>query len=123
MLLEALKKYAVFNGRASRQEYWLFVLLYVLLYIGALVIDVIIGTFDLEVGIGLFGALVSLGLIIPSIAVGVRRLHDIDKSGWMYFLAIIPIANIVLLVFLCFDGTHGDNRFGEDPKGRTKLQE
>ncbi len=72
MMLEALKKYAVFNGRARRQEYWLFVLLYALLYIGALVIDVIIGTFDLEAGIGLCGTLVSLGLIIPSIAVGVQ---------------------------------------------------
>ena len=122
-MLDALKKYAVFEGRARRQEYWLFVLLYVILYIGAGVIDVVVGTFDLELGIGLFGAVVSLGLLIPSISVGVRRLHDIDKSGWMYLLAIVPIANIVLLVFLCLDGTQGNNRFGEDPKGRLAPQE
>ena len=71
-MLDALKKYAVFEGRARRQEYWLFVLLYVILYIGAVVIDVVVGTFDLELGIGLFGAVVSLGLLIPSISVGVR---------------------------------------------------
>jgi uncharacterized membrane protein YhaH (DUF805 family) len=122
-MLDALKKYAIFEGRARRQEYWLFVLLYVILYIGAVVIDVVVGTFDLELGIGLFGAVVSLGLLIPSISVGVRRLHDIDKSGWMYLLAIVPIANIVLLVFLCLDGTQGNNRFGEDPKGRLAPQE
>ena len=110
-MLDAPKKYAVFEGRARRQEYWLFVLLYVILYIGAVVIDVVVGTFDLELGIGLFGAVVSLGLLTPSISVGVRRLHDIDKSGWMYLLAIVPIANIVLLVFLCLDGTQGNNRF------------
>ena len=122
-MLDAVKKYAVFEGRARRKEYWLFILLYILLYIGASVIDVVIGTFNLEAGMGLFGGLVSFGLLIPNIAVGVRRLHDIDKSGWMFLLVIIPIVNIVLLVFLCFDGTHGDNRFGEDPKGRTPNQE
>ena len=114
-MLEALKKYAVFEGRARRQEYWLFILLYAIVYFAASVLDAVIGTTPL------LNVLVLLGFLVPGISAGVRRLHDIDKSGWMYVLVLIPIVNLVLLVFLCFDGTAGPNRYGEDPKGRGKV--
>ena len=115
-MLDALKKYAVFSGRARRKEYWLFVLLYVILALVAIIIDSVVGTFDPESGYGLIFILTILGLLIPSIAALVRRLHDIDKSGWWALLLIIPIAGLALLVLACIDGTKGDNRFGPDPK-------
>ena len=70
-----------------------------------------------ESGIGMLGLLYTLAVLLPSIAVGVRRLHDIDKSGWWLLLVFIPlIGAIVLLVFAVMEGTRGSNRFGEDPK-------
>ena len=110
-MFEALQKYAVFNGRARRKEYWLFFLLYFIAIVIANVIDV----FALTMGI--IGIIVSLGLFIPSLAVGVRRLHDINRSGWWMLIGLIPlIGAIVLLVFFCKDGTNGSNPFGEDAK-------
>ena len=97
--LEVLKKYAVFEGRARRSEYWYFALF-----------NAIISTV-LTVGIGDWGSgLYSLGVMIPSIAVGVRRMHDVGKSGW--FL-LIPIYNIILA---CTEGDRGSNYYGFDPK-------
>ncbi len=124
-MLTALKKYAVFEGRARRSEYWLFVLFQFIVLIGAIIIGVVldkaIGGGDSQVGpYGMFTVLlymvVVLGLFIPSLAVAVRRLHDSDKSGWLYLIAFIPFGGIVLLVFFCLDGTHGPNKYGPDPK-------
>ena len=111
-MFEALKKYAVFAGRARRKEYWLFILLYFICYMIAFFIDAVLGTLII------FTAIVTLGLLIPLISVGVRRLHDTDRSGWWYLLGFVPFANIVLLIFFFLDGTPGENRFGPDPKGR-----
>ena len=113
-MLDALKKYAVFEGRARRKEYWLFILLFMICYTIGLLIDATAAT------PGIFSSLVTLGLLVPAIAVGVRRLHDIDKSGWFYIASVIPLLNIVLLVFMCFEGTKGPNRFGEDPKEQSE---
>ena len=115
-MFDALKKYAVFSGRATRKEFWLFILLVVIASIAATFIDIAMGTYDEEVSMGPVGGLVTLALLIPSIAVSIRRLHDTNRSGWWYLLGIIPIANLVLFVFFCFDGTKGENRFGLDPK-------
>jgi len=96
-------KYSDFNGRASRSELWWFNLFFgVVLNLVAL-----INIFLMIV--------VYLGFLLPLIAVCIRRLHDLDKSGWWYLLAIVPIANILLLVWFCMRGTVGDNRFGSDP--------
>ena len=111
-MFEALKKYAEFKGRARRKEYWLFILLYIICYMIAYLIDTVLGTLII------FTAIVTLGLLIPLISVGVRRLHDTDRSGWWYLLGFVPFANIVLLIFFFLDGTLGENRFGPDPKGR-----
>ena len=117
-MFEAFKKYAVFSGRARRKEYWLF-------YVGCLLAALVGGFIDgffvfvSDMGLGLFGGLVTLGVIIPSVAVGVRRLHDTGRSGWWLLISIIPIVGwIVLIIFWCLDGTKGANRFGEDPKNR-----
>ena len=80
--LSALKKYAVFSGRAQRAEYWYFILFYILIFIGLSFIDGMTGSFSAEAGIGLLGGLYSLALLIPSLAVGVRRLHDTGRTGW-----------------------------------------
>lgn len=102
--LAVLKKYAVFNGRARRSEYWYFAL-------SSIVISIALGIIGIVAKTPLLGNIYSLAVLIPSIAVGVRRMHDIDKSGW-YLL--IPIYNIILLAAV---GTNGPNEYGEDPKG------
>jgi uncharacterized membrane protein YhaH (DUF805 family) len=126
-MFAALKKYAVFEGRARRSEYWLFTLFQIIALIGAMVVGSVL---DAAIGdsapdgrsANMFAALlylvVALGLFIPGLAVSVRRLHDSDKSGWFYLLAFVPFGGIVLLVFFCLDGTPGSNKYGPDPKGR-----
>ncbi|VWD41690.1 DUF805 domain-containing protein [Burkholderia lata] len=112
-----LNKYATFDGRARRAEYWYFVLLSFILSIATQVIGVAGRNAGL-ITVLLLGvlALVSLALVIPGIAVSVRRLHDTGRSGWFLLLALIPIVgSILLLVWTCSRGTEGPNRFGDDP--------
>jgi uncharacterized membrane protein YhaH (DUF805 family) len=101
--LDVLKKYAVFQGRARRKEYWMFVLF-------SIIVSIVIGIIGGVLHTAILGMLYNLAIFVPSIAVGVRRMHDTDHSGWWLLL---PIVN---LVFACTDGTPGPNRFGEDPK-------
>ncbi len=116
--LIALKKYATFSGRAQRAEYWYFVLFYILIFIGLSILDGMTGSFSAESGMGFLGGLFSLALLIPSIAVGARRLHDTGRSAWFLLLALIPLVGaIVLLVFTVQDSTPGDNQYGPNPKG------
>ena len=111
-MFDALKKYADFNGRARRQEYWLFFLLNIILFFAVTILT----AFSEIFGILYF---YTLGFIIPSIAVTVRRLHDINRSGLWLFLALVPlIGPIVLFIWYVTDGTPGDNDYGPDPKGR-----
>lgn len=117
-----LKKYAVFSGRAQRAEYWYFVLFYVIGYVVLGLLDGSLRSPDEDSGYGLLTGLFALALLIPSLAVGVRRLHDTDRSGWWLLLMFVPlIGAIVLLVFTVQDGTRGDNRFGPDPKQQVVL--
>jgi uncharacterized membrane protein YhaH (DUF805 family) len=105
----AYAKYATFSGRARRKEYWMFILFYIITYIALLLIDVLIGTG------GILCGLFALGTLLPSLAVGARRLHDINKSGWWQLLYLIPFGGLVVLYFLVSKGTEGENRFGSDP--------
>lgn len=115
--LTALKKYATFSGRAQRAEYWYFFLFYILIFIGLSIIDGITGSFSGETGMGFLGGLMSLALLVPSIAVGVRRLHDTGRSGWWLLIAFIPlIGAIVLVVFTVQDSEAGTNAYGPNPK-------
>lgn len=110
--LEVLKKYAVFEGRARRMEYWMFVLVNLIISIVLAIIEFVLGS------PGVIGWLYALAVLIPGIAVSVRRLHDTDRSGWWLLLALIPlIGAIVLLVFMLQEGGPGTNRFGPNPKG------
>jgi len=107
---QVLKKYAVFTDRASRSEYWWFILFNFLASVVAGLVGGLLGDQ------GVLSALVSLGLLLPGLAVGVRRLHDIDRSGWWLLLALLPLVGaIILIVWACFRGTPGPNRFGPDP--------
>ena len=114
--LGVLKKYAEFNGRARRKEYWMFFLFNLLISIGLSIIDMMTGTVN-QWGLGLLSGLYGLAVLVPSIAVAVRRLHDTDRSGWWLLISLIPLIGvIVLLVFLLLDGTPGDNKYGASPK-------
>ena len=119
--LEALKKYAVFSGRSRRREYWYFVLFNIIVSIVLGAIDgLLLGTLDSGMGVGLLSGIYSLAVLIPTLAVTVRRLHDIDRSGWWILIGLVPLIGvIVLLVFALLDGTPGDNRYGPNPKGAT----
>ena len=114
--LTVLKKYATFQGRARRKEYWYFALVNLIISFALGFTDGILiamGVIEVEV----FWVIYWLATLIPNLAVSVRRLHDIDKSGWWLLLNVIPlIGQIVLFVFACLDGTKGANRFGDDPK-------
>jgi uncharacterized membrane protein YhaH (DUF805 family) len=115
--LEALKKYAVFGGRSRRKEYWYFVLFNIIVGVVLAGIDVLLGTFSSAQNIGLLSGIYSLAVFIPSLAVTVRRLHDIDRTGWWILINLVPlIGTIVLLVFAVTDGTPGSNRYGPNPK-------
>lgn len=107
-----LSKYATFQGRACRSEYWFFTLFFIIVSVIANIIDMGIGS------IGIVSLIVSLALLLPGIAVTARRLHDTDRSGWWQLLYFIPlIGAILLLIWFCTKGTAGANRFGEDPLG------
>ena len=115
--IEALKKYAVFGGRSRRGEYWFFTLFSLIITVVLSIIDRVTGTFDSSAGMGLLSGIFSLAILIPSIAVSVRRLHDIDRTGWWFLLWLVPVIGvIVLLIFAVQDGTPGGNRFGPNPK-------
>ncbi|MFC0323116.1 DUF805 domain-containing protein [Gallibacterium melopsittaci] len=114
--LSVVRKYAVFTGRARRKEFWIFMLLYTISSMILEQIDISIGFYHAEYG-GVLSGVYGLALFIPSIAVGTRRLHDINRSGWWQLLWFIPIIGwIILIIFFSLNGTKGNNRFGEDPK-------
>ena len=118
----SLSQYMTFRGRASRSEFWFFYLFSSIWSVVAIIIDNILGTqfkkIDSLSG-GLYGyvyLLVALGLFIPNLSVFVRRLHDTNRSGWWYWILLIPLIGVILLlVWLCSKGTSGDNDYGSDP--------
>lgn len=115
--MDAVKKclslYVTFSGRARRSEYWWFVLFTFLVQIVASFIDSALFGADTQI----LGALAGLALILPSLAVGARRLHDIDRTAWWLLIGLVPlIGAIVLIIFFIQRGTEGPNRFGPDPK-------
>jgi len=125
--LETIKqRYAQFEGRATRSEYWYFILYYFLLSIVTSIIDtffinpVILHTTTEEASKGgLLGMLLALGLLIPSIALAIRRLHDIGKSGWWLLIGLIPVIGIIVLIyFYVQDSQMGVNLYGQNPKGQ-----
>lgn len=115
--IKVLKQYADFSGRARRKEYWMFVLFNIIFGLVLGFIDGMIGAYDSQTSYGVLGGLYTLAVLIPSLAVTVRRLHDVGKSGWMYFIILIPfIGAIWLLVLMLTDGNSGVNEYGPNPK-------
>jgi uncharacterized membrane protein YhaH (DUF805 family) len=107
------RNYVNFSGRAQRSAFWYWVLFAVIAAIVAGMLDnMVFGE-----GEGPIGTIVSLALFLPGLSVSVRRLHDIDRTGWWVLLAFTVIGIIVLIIFNCTKGTPGPNRFGPDPLG------
>ena len=123
--LKVIKNYTGFCGRARRKEYWMFVLFNLIFLLIAAIIDNILGiTFEINNGFGTqnlpYGyiyLLYSLVVLIPGLAVSVRRLHDVGKSGWFMLIVLIPIIGVIwLLVVTCKDSNVGENEYGQNPK-------
>lgn len=118
------ENYANFKGRARRSEYWYFALANGLISILLIVLGVIIGgVFGDALTGGIVGyvlfALYAFATLLPGLGVVVRRLHDVGKSGWFYFIALIPfVGGIWLLVLFCTEGDQGPNQYGSDPKNQ-----
>lgn len=122
--LEVIKNnYANFSGRARRKEYWMFTLVNTIII--TVLYAILMSSIDMYTGevsslgsiVGIIIGIYSLAIIVPSLAVTIRRFHDQDKSGWMFLLAFIPaVGGLIVFVFMCLEGTKGDNRFGPDPK-------
>jgi uncharacterized membrane protein YhaH (DUF805 family) len=114
-----LKKYAQFDGRSRRKEYWSYFLLTIGLNIVANILDSIVGMGGMVWGLwGPLTLLLTLALLVPGIAVTIRRLHDTGRSGWWWLIVLIPfIGALVLLYFMVIEGTPGPNEYGPDPKG------
>ena len=113
-----LNKYAVFSGRASRTEYWMFYLFHVIIGYALTVIEAIVGIAP-ETEQSVLGILYALAVLIPAIAVQVRRLHDTGRSGWWCLIALIPIiGSIIFFVWTVQDSHPGENKYGPNPKGQ-----
>jgi uncharacterized membrane protein YhaH (DUF805 family) len=129
-MLMPLKRYAEFTGRSRRKEYWMWLLFVILVTIVTTWLDIFLGLggsaagttsgagASFNVNFGLITILFMLATLVPGLAVGVRRLHDLDKSGWMLLIGLIPFLGGLYLLFLFAQpGTVGSNKYGPDPKG------
>ncbi|MEO1619757.1 MAG: DUF805 domain-containing protein [Cyanobacteria bacterium J06632_3] len=112
--MKCINKYADFDGRATRSEYWYYTLFNCIFAFVALMGSVILGQVA-----GIFGALYPLYIfatLVPSLAVACRRLHDTGRSGWMQLITILPFGAIVLIIFLAQDSSFDRNAYGPNPK-------
>ena len=129
-MLMPLRRYAEFGGRSRRKEYWMWVLFYIVVVIVTTYLDILLGlggsatgtqsgaSVGFNVNFGWLTILFMLAVLLPNLAVSVRRLHDLDKSGWWLLIGLIPLFGGLYLLFLFTQpGTVGPNRFGADPKG------
>jgi uncharacterized membrane protein YhaH (DUF805 family) len=109
--LKALKNYAGFEGRARRKEYWMFGLFNVLIGSALLLLMAV------SESLLILAVIYYLGILVPSLAVTIRRLHDIGKSGWWILINFVPfVGGLILLIFTCLDSQTNDNQFGPSPK-------
>jgi len=109
-------KYGVANGRASRSEYWWFSLfLFIISFVTGFADAFLFTDLVLEDGISPINIVASLATFIPSVTAYIRRLHDVNRSGWWMFIALTCVGIIPLWIWLCSKGTDGPNDFGDDP--------
>jgi uncharacterized membrane protein YhaH (DUF805 family) len=114
-------KYADFNGRARRKEYWMWTLYYTIVLLFAMVLDNVLGLnfelFGQDLGYGWLYLTVAITHLIPGLGIVIRRLHDVGKSGWFYLIILIPLIGFIwVLVLFCTDGVQEDNKWGSNPK-------
>lgn len=107
--IDAYKKYADFSGRASRQQYWMFILIYMIIYL------VLIGI-DSVLGIIILSSIFSLGSFIPSLSIAARRLHDTGRSGWWQLIIFLPLIGVIVLLVFFVQDSHDQNEYGPNPK-------
>ena len=125
--------YANFDGRATRQEYWMFILFNIIFSVVAIALDNILGTdfkmgggygYETSMGYGWIYTLYTLAVLVPGIAVSARRLHDVGKSGWMMLIVLIPCIGIFWLLYLLVqDSSPLDNEYGPSPKPKPVSNE
>lgn len=108
--IDALKQYANFNDRARRKEYWMFILVY-------MIINIVLAV----LGLDMISMLVGLVLLIPSISIAARRLHDTGRTGWWQLIVLIPIIGIIVLIVFLVQDSHDENEYGANPKLDTSL--
>ncbi|MEI6233218.1 MAG: DUF805 domain-containing protein [Planctomycetota bacterium] len=113
--LAVLKKYAVFDGRSRRKEYWMYVLFNLLVGIVLAIIDGVLGT-RTSSGQGLLGGLYTLAVFLPGLGVAIRRLHDTGRSGWWFLIIFTCIGIFPFLYWMILEGTPGENQYGPNPK-------
>ncbi len=115
--IKVLKQYADFNGRTRRKEYWMFALFNTIFAVVAMILDNVLGITIDGIGYGPLYGLYTLAILVPSLAVVVRRLHDIGKNGWMVLIGLIPLVGALwLLILLIKDSDPDENEYGENPK-------
>jgi len=107
--IDAFKKYADFSGRASRQQYWMFILIFMLIYFVLAAIDAALGMIALS-------AIFNLAGLIPSLSIAARRLHDTGRSGWWQLIIFLPLIGIIVLIVFLVQDSHEQNEHGENPK-------
>ncbi len=110
--LKVMRQYTDFNGRARRKEYWMFYLFSMIFALVTIILDNVLGIAIANIGYGPLYIFYSLAIFIPSFAVIVRRLNDVNKSGWMFF---------VVLVLICTEGDLADNKYGPNPKQKEGM--
>lgn len=121
---DVTKKYFAFQGRAGRSEFWFYMLFYVIIIFALNILAAVLGGTNPDTGvrtpnfaIQAVALLVQLGLLLPTLGVGVRRLHDTNRSGWWILISLVPfIGGIILIVFYVMDSTPGPNQFGPNPR-------
>ncbi|MFF7975538.1 DUF805 domain-containing protein [Streptomyces sp. NPDC007905] len=108
--VDVLKKYAVFSGRARRQEYWMF-------FLFNLIISIVLTVVDRAIGSNILSLIYTLAILLPGLGVTIRRLHDTGRSGWWIFISLVPlVGTIILIVFLASEGKAEPNQYGPNPK-------
>jgi uncharacterized membrane protein YhaH (DUF805 family) len=117
-LVNPLKKYVVFSGRASRKEYWMFVLWIILIYLVLVLLDnfLKIKLDDVPSFVALLSRIWAWAVALPLVSICVRRLHDTSRSAWWLMIGLVPVLGLIgLFVYMIMNGTTGNNKFGLDP--------
>lgn len=107
--VDAFKQYATFTGRATRTQYWMFVLIY-------LIIAIVLGVIDGLLGIGVLGPIFGLVMLIPSISITARRLHDTGRTGWWQLIYFVPLIGLIVMIIFLVQDSDANNEYGANPK-------